>query len=115
MSMRISGVRWLRAVPRYLRASRLLAVPGHAQVIPRELGQLPRAQPWRLAACLPRRGQAAPRWPTLTLPTRIARRLPALPPLHPLALALRRLPPPDTAWAHTRPPPPPPLPLLRPP
>src|SRR5260370_15970179 len=96
MSMRISGVRWPRAVPRSLRAPRLLAVLGHAQVIPRELGQLPRTQPWRLAARLPRPRQAATRWPTVSLPQRIASGLLVLAIVYHLALALRGWPGLDT-------------------
>src|SRR5258707_4656080 len=92
MSMRISGVRWWRAVPRSLRAPRLLAVLGHAQVIPRELGQLPRAQPWRLTAHLPRPRQAATRWQTLSLPQRIAGGLLVLAIVYRVPLAVRGSP-----------------------
>lgn len=101
MSMRISGVRWPRAVPRSLRAPRLLAVLGHAQVIPRELGQLPRAQPWRLAARLPRPRQAATRWQTLSLPQRIAGGLLVLAIAYRVALALRGWPALDSDEAIT--------------
>src|SRR5260370_3492600 len=101
MSMRISGVRWRRALPRSLRAPHLLAVLGHAQVIPRELGQLPRAQPWRLTAHLPRPRQAATRWQTLSLPQRIAGGLLVLAIVYRVPLALRGWPALDSDEAIT--------------
>src|SRR5215472_9448793 len=101
MSMRISGLRWPSAVARRHGESHLVAVSAHAQVIPGELGQLPRAQPWRLPRRLPHPGRAAARWQSVTLVGRIASGMLALAMLYRVALALHGWPALDSDEAIT--------------